>query len=164
MSFYRIREATASDAIVLTEALVDAANWDVNRQQPRVTVLADPMRRQYIASWPRPGDVGFIAEDAEGEPIGACWYRVFAADRPGFAAIPGVPELTLGVRPVWRAQGVGRSLLKATLAAAAAAGHSRMALSVDRGNFAQRLYISEGFVTVSSGDTAVVMVRNARNG
>ncbi|BDI22209.1 GNAT family N-acetyltransferase [Herbiconiux sp. L3-i23] len=162
MSGYRIRDAGSGDALALTEALVEAANWDSDRQRPRVAVLADPVRRRYIASWPRPGDAGVLAVDGEGDPIGACWYRLFPADRPGLAAVPGVPEITLGVRPVWRAQGVGRTMLRAVLEKSIAAGHPRVALSVERGNFAQRLYISEGFVTVSSNDTADIMVRAAR--
>jgi GNAT superfamily N-acetyltransferase len=148
--------------MVLTEALVEAASWNPNRPRSRVEVLEDPIRRRYIQSWPRPGDAGVIAVDEADEPIGACWFRVFPADRPGLAAVPGVPELILGVRPVWRAQGVGRSLLRETVALADAAGHSRLALSVERGNFAHRLYVSEGFAVASSGPTADVMVRTSR--
>lgn len=162
MSGYRIRDAGPSDGLALTEALVEAANWQSDRQRPRVSVLADPVRRRYIASWPRPGDAGVLAVDSEGESIGACWFRMFPADRPGLAAVPGVPEIILGVRPVWRAQGVGRAMLRATLAKATAAGHPRVALSVEHGNFAQRLYISEGFATVGSSDAADVMIRAVR--
>lgn len=162
MSGYRIRDAGPADGRALTDALVEAANWHSDRQRPRVSVLSDPIRRRYIASWPRPGDAGVLAVDSEGEPIGACWYRLFAADRPGLAGVPGVPEVILGVRPVWRAQGVGRAMLRATLAKAAAAGHPRVALSVEHGNFAQRLYVAEGFTVVDSTDTADIMVRVAR--
>jgi GNAT superfamily N-acetyltransferase len=162
MSGYRLRDAGPADGQALTEALVEAANWNLDRVRPRVQILADPIRRRYIASWPRPGDAGVIAEDSEGAPIGACWYRLFSADRPGLAGVPGVPELILGVRPVWRAQGVGRALLQAVLARAQAAGHPRLSLSVDHGNFAQRLYISEGFATVSSTDSADIMIRTTR--
>lgn len=162
MSSYRIRAASIGDGMTLTEALVEAANWDATRPRPRVEVLADPIRRRYIASWPRPGDAGVIAVDEGDQAIGACWYRLFPADRPGLAAVPGVPELILGVRPVWRAQGVGRAMLREVIAQSTTAGHARLALSVERGNFAQRLYVSEGFATVSSTATSDVMVRSAR--
>ena len=162
MSGYQIRDAGPGDGMALTEALVEAANWNSDRQRPRVQVLADPVRRRYIASWPRPGDAGVVAVDDEGGPIGACWYRLFPADRPGLAGIAGVPELILGVRPVWRAQGVGRTMLRDVLRKAAAGGHARISLSVDHGNFAQRLYISEGFTVVSSTPSTDVMVRTVR--
>ncbi|WP_210478795.1 GNAT family N-acetyltransferase [Naasia sp. SYSU D00948] len=160
MAGYRIREARPADSLALTEALVEAANWDPDRTSPRVSVLADPVRRRYIAGWQRPGDAGFVAEDATGEPVAAGWYRVFSADRPGLGFVAsGVPELILGVRPVWRAQGVGRSILQHLVRRAEADGHTRISLSVQRGNFAQRLYLSEGFVTVEQRADADVMVR-----
>ncbi len=162
MSGFRIRPAGPGDGQVLTDALVEAASWNPNRPRTRADVLSDPVRLRYIASWPRPGDAGVIAVDDADSPIGACWFRLFPADRPGLAAVDGVPELILGVRPVWRAQGVGRALLRATIRLAEAAGHARIALSVERGNFASRLYVSEGFTIVSSGDTADVMVRASR--
>jgi GNAT superfamily N-acetyltransferase len=160
MAGYRIREAGPADALALTEALVEAANWHPDRVRPRVSVLADPVRRGYIAGWQRPADAGFLAEDSAGEPIGAGWYRLFPADRPGLGFVGvGVPELILGVRPVWRAQGVGRGLLQRLIARAGADGHARIALSVERGNYAQRLYLSEGFVVLETRGAADVMVR-----
>lgn len=74
----------------------------------------------------------------------------------------GVPELTLGVNPQWRAQGVGRALLQTLAGLAAASGASRLSLSVERANFAQRLYVSEGYITVESRATADTMVRVVR--
>jgi GNAT superfamily N-acetyltransferase len=160
MTGFRIREAGPADSLALTEALVEAANWNALTARPRVQVLADPVRRGYIAGWQRPGDAGFVAVDGRGEPIGAGWYRLFAADSPGLGFVQsGVPELVLGVRPVWRAQGVGRALLQRLLEHARSQGHARIGLSVERGNFAERLYASEGFIVVESRGGADVMVR-----
>jgi ribosomal protein S18 acetylase RimI-like enzyme len=162
VSEYQLRDAGPADTLALSEALVEAANWDSRHTIPRVGVLSDPIRSRYLAGWPRPGDGGVVAETPDGvEVVGAAWYRLLAADRPGLGYVAtGVPELTLGVRPMWRAQGVGRALLQALLRKAAAAGYARISLSVERGNFAQRLYRSEGFTVLSSKETADVMVRS----
>ena len=42
------------------------------------------------------------------------------------------------------------------------AGHSRLTLSVERGNHASDLYRSEGFVTVATPGTRETMVKNLR--
>lgn len=161
VSEYHIRDAGPADTLALSEALVEAANWDSRHVIPRVGVLSDPIRSRYLAGWPRPGDGGVVAETLDGEVVGAAWYRLLSVDRPGLGYVAtGVPELTLGVRPMWRAQGVGRALLQALLRKAAAAGYARISLSVERGNFAQRLYRSEGFTVRSSKDTSDVMVRS----
>ncbi|MGO4593412.1 N-acetyltransferase family protein [Leifsonia sp. 2TAF2] len=163
MNVFRIRPATGHDARVLADMLVEAANWNPVRARSRLTVLDDPAVRHYVVGWQRPGDFGCVAEDAQGVAVGACWARLFPADHPGYGFVAaGVPELTLGVYPQWRAQGAGRALLRELGRTAAARGHARLSLSVERTNFAQRLYLSEGYVIVASRDGSDTMVRTVR--
>lgn len=151
MADFAIRPAIPADGGFLADMVVEAANWRAGDTRPRPTVLADPVYRGYIAGWQRPADRGVVAVDGDGRPIGAAWYRLFAADAPthGFVAV-GVPELIIGVRPLWRAQGVGRALMRSLTDAARSAGFARIALSVERGNFAYTLYRSEGFTVVET--------------
>jgi GNAT superfamily N-acetyltransferase len=159
----RIRDATQTDAPFLAEMLVEAFDWTGSRSRSRVELLADPVVNRYVRGWRRPGDGGVVAADDHGVPLGACWYRVLAKRDAGYGWVgPGVPELTLGVRPIHRAQGVGRALLAAACAQAARAGHQRISLSVERANFAQRLYLSEGFVVLGSGADSDTMVKTLR--
>jgi ribosomal protein S18 acetylase RimI-like enzyme len=71
----------------------------------------------------------------------------------------GVPELIIGVRPLWRAQGVGRALMRGLTDAARTAGFARITLSVEHGNFASSLYRSEGFAVVGTRSGRDIMVR-----
>ena len=64
----------------------------------------------------------------------------------------GVPELTIGVAANWRGRGAGRALLRALAGEARSAGIRRISLSVERKNFAQKLYLSEGYRIVDSSD------------
>lgn len=155
---YSIRPARADDAPFLADMLVEAANGNGAAVRTRIDVLEDEATRRYVAGWPRPSDLGSIAETAGGERIGACWTRLFTSAAPGRGFVAaGVPELILGVRPVHRAQGVGRVLLLAALDRARAAGHARVSLSVSTVNVARRLYRSEGFVVVDDRGDAVTM-------
>ena len=160
---HRIRSAGRADAAFLLEMSCEAANWDPARMRPRADLLGESTVLRHVRGWQRPADGGVVAEDATGEPIGACWFRVPLRDEPDAAFVAsGVPELTLGVRPPWRARGVGRALLVAACGAARERGHQRIGLGVHRGNFAHRLYRSEGFVVARSGDTDDVMVKTPR--
>jgi GNAT superfamily N-acetyltransferase len=160
---YRIRRAARADASFLVEMVCEAANWHPDRVRPKAELLADGVVLRSVRGWQRPGDDGVVAELDSGEPIGACWYRVLPRNEPGRGFVAtGVPELTLGVRPVHRAQGVGRALLAAACDLARTAGHQRISLGVDRENFAERLYRSEGFVVVASTAGADTMVRTLR--
>ena len=64
----------------------------------------------------------------------------------------GVPELTVGVAASWRGQGAGRALLRAIAGQARSAGIGQISLSVERKNYAQRLYLSEGYRIVDASD------------
>lgn len=143
--------------------VVEAANWRQGGVRPRVEVLASPEYSRYLAGWMRPGDAGFVALDDNEEPIGAAWYRMFPRGEAGFGYVAtGVPELIIGVRSIWRAQGVGRTLLRELSDHARGEGFGRLSLSVERGNFAATLYRSEGFAVtqpVFGRDTMVKRLR-----
>lgn len=152
-SSWTVRNATSADSEFLTDMLVAVVNWSPEwRPRSRRRVLAVPATAHYIAGWPRDTDLGVIAE-ADAVPVGAAWVRFFTAEDPGYGFVaPDVPELTVGVAAAWRGRGVGRSLLRAAAARAAAAGIRRVSLSVERKNFARGLYRSEGFAMVDASD------------
>lgn len=100
--------------------LGEAAVWRPDRATPTATeVMADPRYARYLAGWPRPGDVGLIAE--QGGPVGAAWYRTFTEADPGYGFVAeDVPELAMAVVASHRGQGVGRLLLSGLIEASLA--------------------------------------------
>ncbi len=160
---FRIRPAVAADGAFLGDMVVEAANWQQGGARPRHEVIGGTEHRRYVAGWMRPGDAGFVAEDGNGEPVGAAWYRMLPRSDPGFGYVgTGVPELIIGVKPIWRAHGVGRALLQSLCEHARAEGYARISLSVERGNFAATLYRSEGFAVTQSGSGRDTMVKRLR--
>ncbi|GAB3164793.1 hypothetical protein GCM10027258_86830 [Amycolatopsis stemonae] len=155
-----IRDAVGEDAGFLADMLVAAVNWSPEwKKKSRRRVLAAPNTGHYIAGWPREDDLGVVAE-AGGERVGAAWLRFFPPDDPGYGFVaPDVPELTIGVAGAWRGRGVGRVLLRAVDDRARAAGIARISLSVERENFAQRLYFASGYEIVSAGADSDTMVK-----
>ena len=152
-STWTIRDATAGDGEFLADMLVAAVNWSPEwKPRSRRRVLALPATARYIAGWPRDTDLGVVAE-AGAVPAGAAWVRFFTPEDPGYGFVAAdVPELTIGVAAAWRGRGVGRSLLRAVAAGAAAAGIRRISLSVERKNFARDLYRSEGYAVTGASD------------
>ena len=162
-SAFLVRSAVQGDGAFLGDMVVEAANWRPGGGQPKHQVVSGSEHSRYVAGWMRPGDAGFVAEDHNGEPIGAAWYRMLPRTDPGFGYIgTGVPELIIGVRPIWRAHGVGRALLQRLCDHARARGFGRISLSVERGNFASTLYRSEGFAVVEAGHGRDTMVKRLR--
>lgn len=155
---YRLRRAAPEDQPFLVEMLMQAVNWAPDRDLTQETVLSDPRLSRYLDGWPRRGEIGIVA--ATGSiPIGAAWLRFFTADRPGYGFVADdVPELSMAVVEAWRGRGVGRALLRRLADEARAFGVRRISLSVERDNFAQGLYTSEGYEVVHRGADSDTMV------
>ncbi|MER8039597.1 GNAT family N-acetyltransferase [Streptomyces hydrogenans] len=144
-----LRPATARDAALLWEVLLEAYNWNGEQRFTVERLAADPHAARYLAGWPREDDFGVVAETETGEPIGAAWARRLPEDAPGYGFVaPDVPELTLAVLPAHRGRGHGRALMTALIRAAADRPTSRLSLSVEDGNPAVHLYRSLGFLPV----------------
>jgi len=150
----QLRAAGAADLPFLTEMLLEACNWDGTPWYDEAKVRADEHAWQYLADWPRETDFGVVAE-VDGVPAGATWARLLRGY--GYVAAD-VPEITLGVSPAHRRQGVARGVLSELIAQARAASYQRLSLSVDPDNPARKLYESLGFVKVGVVGTSDTMV------
>ena len=127
--------------------LKHAYHWRLN-EDPDLPVA------RYVNNWGRPGDAGLIAW--ENGPIGAAWYRVFAASTPGFGFVDEqTPELTIAVVPSRRGGGLGAQLMDALLERARKEGYAAISLSAERGQTG--LYERYGFRPVEEKDGTVTM-------
>ncbi|MGI8648796.1 MAG: GNAT family N-acetyltransferase [Rubrobacter sp.] len=112
-------------------------------------VAYDPELSRYIDGWGQDGDLGFVAEDASGEPLGAAWVRLFPAEDPGYGFVgEDVPELAVGVRAGERGEGIGRALIELVISESVGR-YPAISLSVRQDNQpALRLYRRLGFKAV----------------
>jgi GNAT superfamily N-acetyltransferase len=103
-----IRPATQDDLDILWEFLAIAG------YEPDVaSAKAVPFVAAHLAQWRRPEDFGFVAE-RDARAIGAAWARQFTPEEePAFYVDAWTPEVTIGVAPDTRGQGIGRRLLPA---------------------------------------------------
>jgi ribosomal protein S18 acetylase RimI-like enzyme len=115
----------------------------------------------YVKAWGRKGDAAQIALQ-DGFPVGAAWYRLFTADRPGYGFVDeATPELAIAVVPNRRGKGIGSTLLDALLARAVEEEHAAVSLAVDKTNAREiDLYARHGFERVGeSHDTLTMRAR-----
>ncbi len=155
-----LRPAVAADDAFLTEMLVAAAFWRPDGPGgSRDDVLRSPELAHYVSGWPRPGDLGVVAESEQ--PVGAAWLRFFTASEPGYGFVDvDTPEVSMGVVRPWRGRGVGTQLLEGLISAARDVGLPALSLSVEPDNFARRLYERSGFRHVGqNGGSLTMLVR-----
>src|SRR5262245_51770620 len=146
-----IRRGDAIDVPFLRDMLHHAYYWRENDPQ-----AADPVSR-YVANFGRRGDAAVIAIE-DHRRVGAAWYRLFAADEPGFAFVDeATPEATIAVVPNMRGRGIGSQLLDRLLARARQEGYPALSLSVEKDNPSIALYERHGFERLREEDTTVIM-------
>jgi GNAT superfamily N-acetyltransferase len=157
----RHRPATAADLTFLATMLGEAAVWRPDKPTPTADqVMADPRYAMYLAGWPRPGDVGLVAE--QDGPVGAAWYRMYTAASHGYGFVAeDVPELSIAVITSRRQAGIGRTLLRELIEVSVAEGYAAVSLSVAENNPARRLYESIGFEHLTKQGSSWTMVRRA---
>lgn len=158
MTRYTTRLAMLSDGIFLRSMLVEAATPMTKDRPPAEQLLSNPQVTAFVDGWGRAGDHGMIAE-AELEPVGAAWFRVFPDDDPDGGFVGGeTPELLIALIPEHRGKGVGGLLLAALLDKAREEGKSRIGLNVPRGNLpAVALFRGHGFVARRERDGVLTM-------
>lgn len=159
-----LRPVTTDDTDLLIALVVEAVNWTGESRIGPEDVPGDPHLALYAVGWGRPGDVGVVAVDDAGSPLGAAWLRCTSAAAPGWGWVADdVPELSLGVLGPARGAGVGSAVLDACLAAARDAGARAVSLSVEDGNDAARgMYERRGFRVVGrvgGSDTLLLDLR-----
>jgi GNAT superfamily N-acetyltransferase len=158
-----IRLAQPDDEPFLWDMAWEAMAVDAGmRALGREAAFAKPNIRRYLERWGRPGDAAVVALAADGQRLGATWYRLFPAEDPGWGFVAtGVPELGIGVVTEARGNGIGSALLDALLSLAREQGYRALSLSVDRQNPARRLYERKGFRDAGISDptdTSVTMI------
>ena len=148
-----VRPADTADQDFITEMLYEALFVPPGGSAFDRSIVDDVELAGYHHRFgTRPGDVGRIAVDRDGSPVGAAWVRRlngygFVDDR--------TPELSVAVVESRRGSGVGAALLDSLLDAV-----PRVSLSVDRRNPALRLYERLNFDVVrEDGEPGLVMLR-----
>ena len=154
---YHLRPTTEADAHCLWEMLYHAIHVPPGAAAPEREIIYAPELARYVTGWGRPGDLGYLALDAEGLLVGAAWLRRFSADEPGYGFIDAAtPDLAIAVTPAWRGHGVGSRLLEALLDKAAER-YPAVSLNVQTENPALRLYRRFGFEVFEDGRTWYTM-------
>lgn len=141
------------------DELLVAACFPPARPAPTpAEALAWPHSARWLRPPVGPADVAVVAV-LEGRPVGAAVGRCFAAADASWGVIaPDVPELAMAIVPDQRGRGVGETLLRAWIGAAAAAGHRACSLTVSLANpAAWRLYQRAGFRAVERDERRMVM-------
>lgn len=104
-------------------------------------------------------DFCVVAEDECGV-VGAAWTRIM--DDYGHVD-DETPSLAMSVLKDYRGQGIGTRLLQELIALLSEKGYKRISLSVQKANYAVRMYETAGFRTIQENGDEYIMVCDLLN-
>lgn len=152
---YTIRPLLDEELPVLEDFLYEAIFLPEGVEPPPRSILADPALQVYIEDFGTKPDDCCLAAEVGGKIAGAVWTRIM----DDYGHIDNeTPSLAISLYPAYRGQGIGTALMRAMLTKLAERGYARVSLSVQKANYALRMYRGLGFVTVREDAEEAVMV------
>ena len=95
-----------------------------------------------------------MAADDEGHVVGAIWSRIMN----DYGHVDDeTPSLAMSVLKEYRNKGIGTQLLREMLLLLKEKGYKRVSLSVQKANYAVRMYKKAGFVIAGENDEELIM-------
>ena len=150
-----IRPLNNSELPLLTDFLYYAIFVPEGVEAPPREIVNLPELQVYIRDFgAQPHDHCLVAE-AEGVVVGAVWVR----DMPDYGHVAdGVPSFAISLRPEYRGRGIGTKLMQAMLGLLRQKGYKKASLSVQKINYAARMYTKLGFRTIGENEEEYIMV------
>ena len=151
---YIIRQMLPQEYPLLENFLYEAIFIPNGAAPPPREILVDPHLQIYIDRFGTMKDDWALAAETNGKIIGAAWVRIIK----DYGHLDDeTPSLAISLYKDYRGQGIGTSLLKEMLAFLAARGYKQVSLSVQKANYAARLYQKMGFAIVRENEEEWIM-------
>lgn len=156
---YTIREIENTEYPILNEFLYEAIFIPDGVQPPEKSIISLPGLQVYVADFGKQkDDICFLAEVNE-KIVGAVWVRVM--DDYGHVE-DGVPSFAISLYKEYRGYGIGTALMKRMLCELRKRGYEKSSLSVQKANYAVRLYLNVGFEIIKEHEEEYIMVCDLR--
>lgn len=153
---YIIRKLKQSEFEILDKFLYEAIFIPEGAEAPPKDIIKHPDLQIYVSDFGKKSDVCYVAE-AAGNIIGAVWTRIIN----DFGHIDDeTPSLSISLLKEYRTLGIGTELMKQILAALKEQGYTQVSLSVQKVNYAVRMYEKVGFEAARENEEDYIMICN----
>lgn len=154
---YKIRPIKEDEYNLLSDFLYEAIYIPEGVEPPPKEVIELPELQEYIKNFGKSKhDIAFVAE-VNKKVIGAVWVRIMN----DYGHIDNnTPSLAMSVYKEFRKLGIGSALLNALLVDLKLKGYSKVSLSVQKENYAVKMYKNAGFKIIDENDEEYIMLAN----
>lgn len=139
---YTIREMTAQEYPLLDDFLYEAIFVPEGVDTPSKSIITAPELQIYVKGFGASKDDFALVAEVENKIIGAVWVRIMN----DYGHIDDkTPSLAISLYKKYRGQGIGSSLIKKMLSLLQVHDYKCVSLSVQKANYAAKLYQKIGF-------------------
>lgn len=149
-----IRPLRQTEYKILEDFLYNAIFIPEGVEAPSRDVIEQPELQVYISDWGKEDDYCLVAE-INGKIIGAVWVRIME----DYGHIDDrTPSLAISLYKEYRGMGIGTELMKQMLNLIKEKGYERVSLSVQKYNYAYKLYEKLGFEIIDENAEEFIMI------
>ena len=152
---YKIREIQRQEYPLLDDFLYEAIFIPEGIVPPPKTIITSPELQVYVEHFGELKDDWGLVAEIDGKIVGAVWVRIMN----DYGHIDEeTPSLAISLYKEYRSLGLGTALMKEILALLKTHGYKQVSLSVQKANYAVKLYLKVGFETIRENKEEYIMV------
>ena len=151
---YQIRKIRENEYPILSDFLYEAIFIPEGMGKPPKSIIEQPKLQVYIEDFGKEDDWCLVAEIKE-KIIGAVWVRIM--DDYGHID-DETPSFAISLYEEYRNMGIGTALMRNMLELLKNKGYKQTSLSVQKANYAVRMYQKVGFEVIDENEEEYIMV------
>ena len=151
---YHIRPIHPTEIPLLKDFLYEAIFIPEGAVAPPREIVDDDSLQVYIRNFGQVPDDRCLVAVADDKVVGAIWARIM--NDYGHIA-DDVPSIAISLYKEYRDKGIGTELLKQMLNLLKADGYKSVSLSVQKANYAMKMYQKAGFQVISDDAEEAIM-------
>ena len=155
-----IREMRSEEIPLLDDFLYEAIFIPEGVPAPPRSIIENEDLQVYVRDFGKKADDRCLVAEVGGRIVGAVWTRIM--NDYGHIA-DGIPSLAISLYKDYRNQGIGTELLRKMLQLLRRDGYPQVSLSVQKANYAFRMYQKAGFEVVKGTEEEYLMVYKLKN-
>jgi len=152
---YTIRKMKETEYSLLNDFLYEAIFIPDGMEAPPKNIIAAPELRVYVDHFGMSKDDHALAAETDGKIVGAIWARIMN----DYGHIDDTtPSLAISLYKEYRGRGIGTHLMKEMLSLLRKQGYKQVSLSVQKANYAAKMYRKIGFEIIRETEEEFIML------
>ncbi len=152
---YMIREIQKQEYPLLDNFLYEAIFVPEGIEPPPKTIITSPELQVYVKRFGESKDDWGLVAEVDGKIVGAVWVRIMN----DYGHIDDeTPSLAISLYKEYRGFGIGTVMMNEILALLKAHEYKQVSLSVQKANYAAKMYLKIGFEIVRENEEEYIMV------